>query len=99
MDAGRIPISLGKRRVMSTLTAVATVASSVLLRAQTPQVPEGFTVGGNVVHENLPATPFVFIAYGVVWTALLIYVWMLWRKAGRLGQELARVNERLAAKR
>jgi CcmD family protein len=77
--------------------AVATAASVV--HAQVPQVPEGFTVGGNIVHENLPATPFVFIAYGIVWVVLLFYVFTIWRRVGRVDQELARVNQRLGARR
>ena len=61
--------------------------------------PQGFTVGGNVVHENLPATPLVFVAYAFVWVVLLVYVFLLWRRAGRVASALERVNARLASRR
>lgn len=43
------------------------------------QLPEG---------EKLPAAPFLVGAYTVAWAAVLIYVWMLWRRIGRVEQEL-----------
>jgi CcmD family protein len=74
-------------------------ATAGVARAQAPQAPQGFSVGGNVVHENLPATPFVFVAYAIVWGALLVYVFMLWRRAGRVAQEIERVTAQLASRR
>jgi CcmD family protein len=88
-----------RRRGAVFAMAAAVVGSlSRVLSAQAPQAPQGFTVGGNVVHENLPATPFVFIAYAIVWAVLLGYVFLLWRRAGRVASELERVNARLAAR-
>jgi CcmD family protein len=43
------------------------------------QLPEG---------EKLPAAPFLVGAYAVAWAAVLIYVLMLWRRLGRVEQEL-----------
>lgn len=43
------------------------------------QLPEG---------EKLPAAPFLVGAYTVAWAAVLIYVLMLWRRIGRVEQEL-----------
>ena len=43
------------------------------------QLPEG---------EKLPAAPFLVGAYTVAWAAVLIYVLMLWRRLGRVEQEL-----------
>lgn len=45
--------------------------------------------------ESLPATPFVFAAYAVAWVALLGYVFVLWRKQGRIEEELRRVRAEL----
>jgi len=49
--------------------------------------------------EVLPATPLVFIAYALVWLILLVYVFALWRRLGRVEKELDDVRARLAAKR
>ena len=49
--------------------------------------------------EKLPATPFVFAAYAFVWIALLAYVFILWRRLGRVEQELAAITARLEQRR
>ena len=53
---------------------------------------------GEVIGEQLPATPLVFAAYAAVWVALLIYMLSLWRRIGRLERELADVHARLESK-
>ena len=52
---------------------------------------------GETGQETLPAAPLVFIAYGLIWTMLLGYVFLLWRRLGRVERELADVNARLRA--
>ncbi len=50
---------------------------------------------GDLALERLPATPFVFWAYALVWILLIAYVFFLWRRVGRLEQELAALTSRL----
>jgi CcmD family protein len=50
---------------------------------------------GETGQETLPATPLVFVAYGFVWTVLLVYVFFLWRKLGRVERELSEVSAKL----
>ena len=38
--------------------------------------------------EKLPAAPFLIAAYAVAWGAILVYLLMLWRRLGRVEQEL-----------
>jgi CcmD family protein len=45
--------------------------------------------------EELPATPLVFYAYAFVWLALIVYVFSIWRRLGRVEQDLAAVQRRL----
>jgi CcmD family protein len=49
--------------------------------------------------ERLPATPFVFWAYALVWIVLIGYVFFLWRRVGRVEQELAALTVRLDERR
>jgi CcmD family protein len=51
---------------------------------------EGFVTvkPGDQAQERLPATPLVFAAYAFVWVALLVYVFVLWRRIGRVEREL-----------
>jgi CcmD family protein len=53
---------------------------------------------GEVIGEQLPATPLVFAAYAVVWVALLAYILVLWRRLGRIEKELADVTSRLESR-
>ncbi len=41
--------------------------------------------------EKLPAAQFVIAAYSIVWLGVTGDVWSLWRRLGRVEQELARV--------
>jgi CcmD family protein len=58
-----------------------------------------FVPADTLPQEVLPATPFVFAAYAFVWLALVVYVFGLWRKVGRVERELAEVNARLAGRK
>jgi CcmD family protein len=49
--------------------------------------------------EKLPATPFVFGAYAIVWIVLIAYVFSLWRRLGRVEQEMAALASRLTEPR
>ena len=65
--------------------------------AQEPQ--SQFVPADSLPQEVLPATPFVFAAYGFVWLALLVYVYALWRRLARVERELADVNAKLAGRK
>ena len=61
-----------------------------------PPAQEGFVpVDDLPSQEQLPAAPLVAIAYGFAWTAVLLYVWSLWRRLGRVEREFAELQRRL----
>lgn len=45
--------------------------------------------------EQLPAVPLVFIAYGVIWLAVLIYVVTIWRRQAAVQKELDALKRQL----
>jgi CcmD family protein len=49
--------------------------------------------------EQLPAAPLVIAAYAFVWAAVVAYVWVMWRKLGKVEQELGALSAQLAKKR
>jgi len=55
----------------------------------------GFVPATDIARETLPALPLVYGAYGFVWIVLLGYVFMLWRRLGRVEQELQDVSAKL----
>jgi CcmD family protein len=49
--------------------------------------------------EQLPSAPLVIAAYAFVWLAFLVYVWMMWRKLGKVEQELNHLSAQIGKKR
>lgn len=85
---------------MKWIAAVVMCVAAVLvpLAAQQPPVAvDGFVPMSELANrEVLPATPLVFYAYGFVWVALMTYLWMMWRRMGKVEQDLESVRQRLA---
>jgi CcmD family protein len=44
--------------------------------------------------EQLPAAPLLVAAYAFVWVALLVYVWSIWRRLGKVEQEMRTLERR-----
>ena len=38
--------------------------------------------------DQLPAAPLLVAAYVFVWVATVLYIWMIWRKLGKVEAEL-----------
>ena len=49
--------------------------------------------------EQLPSAPLVIVAYAFVWLAFMAYVWMMWRKLGKVEQELTHLSAQIGKKR
>jgi CcmD family protein len=48
--------------------------------------------------DQLPAAPLLIAAYGVAWLVIVVYVWSLWRRLGRVEGELQTLNGRLSSR-
>jgi CcmD family protein len=71
---------------------------STMLLAQQPQ-SEFIPVKEVPASEQLPAAPLVIAAYAFVWIAFLAYVWLMWRRLGKVEQELSSLSVQLSKKR
>jgi hypothetical protein len=49
--------------------------------------------------EQLPSAPLVIAAYAFVWLAFMAYVWLMWRKLGKVEHDLDTLAARLGKKR
>jgi CcmD family protein len=47
--------------------------------------------------EALPAAPLLITAYAAAWVIVLLYLWSIWRRLGRVERELAEVGRRIEA--
>jgi CcmD family protein len=76
-----------------TLVLLLSAGTSLVGQVPGPSVDEFVPVPDGVVgHEQLPATPLVFSAYAVVWLILIAYVFLLWRRLGKVERELASLS-------
>ena len=44
--------------------------------------------------EQLPAAPLLITAYAFVWVALLVYVWSIWRRLGKVERDMHALEQR-----
>jgi len=51
-------------------------------------------VGPGAVVEQLPAAPLLISAYAFVWIALMVYLWSIWRRLGKLEADMQALAER-----
>jgi CcmD family protein len=66
-----------------------------------PVAQDGFVPvrPGELGQEQLPAAPLVFAAYSVIWMALIVYVFLLWRRLTNVERELRDVSAKLQVRR
>ncbi len=93
------------RRSLKTLVVAGLVLVGLLavaLDAQQQQRPpktpaqEGFVPVDELPPEDrLPAAPLLVAAYAVAWSAILFYVWSLWRRLSRVEHEMAALTRRI----
>ena len=62
---------------------------------QTPAGQGGFVpIKDLPAAEKLPAAPFLVVAYAFVWIALMVYLWSIWRRLGKVETELHALEQR-----
>ena len=84
-------------RIGSVLLVLLFVTVGASLAAQPPSQPQGGFVPVDQLPapESFPAAPLVIAAYAVVWVAVFVYVWLVWRRMDRVERELREVTRRL----
>jgi CcmD family protein len=78
------------------------VAEPPITEAPLPPVAQdGFVPvrPGELEQEQLPAAPLVFAAYSVIWLALVVYIFLLWRRLTVVERDLRDVTTKLQARR
>jgi len=88
-----------RRRLGAALASIVWLGVSAL--AQTPppgQAPpgqEGFVpITQLPPAQQLPAAPYLIAAYAFIWVALLAYLFSIWRRLGRVEQEMRSLEQR-----
>lgn len=56
-----------------------------------------FVPADQLGQDTVPGGVLVLAAYAVAWLAVVAYVWMVWRRAGRIERELRDITAKFAA--
>jgi CcmD family protein len=77
------------------------IATGSLLALATPALAGQSTGQSGFVPMNslppadqLPAAPLLIAAYAFVWVAVLVYVWSIWSRLGRVEREMQALQQR-----
>lgn len=85
-------------RLFSLLLLLSGLFWDALLIAQEPQ-SEFVPVTEIPASEQLPSAPLVIAAYAFVWLAFAFYAWTMWRKLGKVEQELGALSAQMSKPR
>jgi hypothetical protein len=81
------------RRVLA--AALSLVLLAAPLAALQPEPQNEFRPLSEIpASEQLPGGTFVVIAYGFVWIAAMIYIWTIWRRLGKVEDEMRALQRR-----
>ena len=62
------------------------------------QGTDGFVPMSQAPQETVPGGTLVMAAYAFAWVAVAAYVFIVWRRAGRIERELADLQAKIAAR-
>lgn len=85
----------GWLRIGLAAVAVIGLAGSRLLAFQGT---DGFVPMSQAPQETVPGGTLVIAAYAFAWIAVAAYVFIVWRRAGRIEHELADLQSKIAAR-
>jgi CcmD family protein len=85
-------IKLWRGRIRASAVAAAFFAT---LSAVAPAIAQDYVKVDDAARDQLPAIPFVAIAYGFIWIAILGYVFLVARGLGRVHEDLKDLRRRL----
>jgi CcmD family protein len=72
-------------------TTVVLLGSAVAAAAQQPEFVPASSIPPV---ETFPAAPMLIIAYGVVWAAVLAFVWFIWRRLQQAERDIEQLERR-----
>lgn len=81
------------RRVLTSVVSLVFLAAPIA--AFQPQQQNEFRPLSEIpASEQLPGGTYVVIAYGFVWIAAMFYIWTIWRRLGKVEEEMRILQRR-----
>ncbi|HEY6358299.1 MAG TPA: CcmD family protein [Vicinamibacterales bacterium] len=62
------------------------------------QTTSAFVPADQVAQDHVPGGTLLLAAYAVAWVVVVAYVWIIWRRAGRIERELADLAAKIDAR-
>jgi CcmD family protein len=82
----------GRAAVIATILALGSRAAFAL------QTTSEFVPADQVAQDHVPGGTLLLAAYAVAWVVVGAYVWIVWRRAGRIERELADIAAKIEAR-
>jgi CcmD family protein len=82
------------KRVLVTVWSMLLLAWPALAQQPSAGLGEFRPVGPGAVVEQLPAAPYLIAAYAFVWIALMVYLWSIWRRLGKVEADMHTLEQR-----
>ena len=84
------------KRLLMSIATMLLVAVPAAAAIQPPSGQSEFVpVSSLPPTEQLPAAPLLIAAYAFVWVAVLVYVWSVWRRLGRVEADMHALQKRV----
>jgi CcmD family protein len=81
--------------VASSCAVLAIALSAMAVLAQAPAAQDGFVpITELPASQQLPAAPFLIGAYAFIWLAVMVYLWSIWRRLGKVEHEMHTLESR-----
>ena len=83
------------RQLLAAISAMPIVSVMAFAQSQ-PQEPLGGFVPIDQLPpaDQLPAAPYLVAAYAIVWIAVILYTWSVWRRMDRVEKDIRELKRR-----
>jgi CcmD family protein len=78
----------------SLLVLLLTAPAAFAVQTAPPGQSEYVPITDLPAAEQLPAAPLLIAAYAFVWMAVLVYLWTIWRRLGKVEAEMRELAQK-----
>lgn len=82
------------KRILAFLFVAALWVSGAVAQQPEPAREQYVPIDQLPPSEQMPSAPFVVAAYSVVWVLAMLYLWSIWRRIGKLEDDLQSLARR-----
>jgi hypothetical protein len=76
------------KRFLACLFVWSVAAVGVLAQQPEPARDQYLPIDKLPPSERMPSAPFVIAAYAVIWVVAMFYMWTIWRRAGKVEEDM-----------